>query len=214
MKSPGTAAFRTLFSLPRLKATWKELRKELSKVQVRDCLDYLEIDLESESWLRQTRDKILNGTYHPQHPGRFEVAKSNGAFRVITLPGIQDVLVYRHICNDIYRRAKPAEPPGAYFSRRFRMEPVGQKIDDISSFDYLTFFHVWIRYNNYRKLLSLSGLFRAVLVTDITNYFDSVQHSLLLEYLAPFGVPRQALGTLGKLLDVLRACRENTDLCV
>lgn len=200
---PATS-FRALFTLPRLKTTWRLLRKELSKVSVRDCIDYLESDLGSYQWLRKVQQELLEGTYQPKHPGRREEAKSNGAFRIITVPFLDDVLVFRHLADYIYRRAKPHEPPQAYFSRRFPLLPIGRKIDRLSDDDYLTFFHVWLRYSNYRKHLGLSHLYNYIVVTDITNYFDSIQHSLLLEYLAPYGVPRQALGVLGKLLDVLR----------
>ncbi|MBN2584563.1 MAG: RNA-directed DNA polymerase [Planctomycetes bacterium] len=41
-------------------------------------------------------------------------------------------------------------------------------------------------------------------MTDITNYFDSISHQLLLEYLAPLGLPRKAVGLLGRLLEALK----------
>jgi hypothetical protein len=43
-----------------------------------------------------------------------------------------------------------------------------------------------------------------LVVTDITNYFDSIQHDLLMEYLAPLGLPRKAIALLGRLLEVLK----------
>jgi hypothetical protein len=201
-KAPKT--FESLCSIKRLQATWKTLRKEISRVPVRDCIDYMETDVRSYHWLRGIQRRLLDGTYHPLQPGRREDAKSNGSFRVITVPHIDDVLVFRHLADDVYRRAKPLEPLGSFFSRRFSFEPIGKKIDRLSDTDYLAFFHVWLRYSNYRKHLGLSGLFKFIVVADISNYFESIQHVLLLEYLAPYGVPREALGVLGKLLDVLR----------
>lgn len=206
MKTAGKTvpSLRELCTLPRLQSTWRILRKEISKAPVRDCLDYLENDATSYSWLKQIQERLLDGTYRPHPPGRREEAKSNGAYRVITVPAIDDVAVFRHLADYVYRRAKMYEPPGSYFSRRFAFAPIGKKMDRLSDTDYLAFFDVWLRYNYYRKHLGLCDLFKYVVVTDITNYFESIQHTLLLEYLATYGVPREALGVLGKLLDVLR----------
>jgi hypothetical protein len=74
----------------------------------------------------------------------------------------------------------------------------------ISNEDYQHFFHIWLRYNQYRKQLLLNRIDHVVIVTDIANYFDSIQHSLLFDCLAQYGLPREVTGILGKLLDVLR----------
>ncbi len=155
-------------------------------------------------WLARTNHRLVNGTYRPVQPGRREVAKREGAYRVVTAPAIEDIVVFRHICDYIYARAFRAEPPGAFFSQRFGRHPIGKKLDSISDEEYADFFEVWMRYDEYRTLLGLSGMYKFIVVTDISSYFDSIQHSLLLEYLAPYGVPREALGVLGQILDVLR----------
>ena len=138
------------FSLSRLQGTWSALRKEITKAPFRDCIDYLELDVTSADWLGRISRRLVDGTYRPQEPGRRETAKSAGAFRVITAPTIEDVVVYRHIADHVYELARPNEPRGAYFSRRHRVEPVGQKVDEISDEDYATFFRIWLRYNDYR----------------------------------------------------------------
>ncbi len=56
----------------------------------------------------------------------------------------------------------------------------------------------------YRNLIGLSGLYKYIVTTDITNYFESIQHGLLFEYLAQYGLPREAVGVLGKLLEALK----------
>lgn len=196
--------FQALCSLGRLRSTWKALRKELTRVPDRDCIDYLEFDMTSPERLRRLQRKLLSGTYQPQHPSRREAAKSQGAFRTITWPAIEDVVVFRLLCDFLYERARSIEPENAFFSRRHDFTPLGKKIDELPGDDYEHFFQVWIRYANYRKHIGLNGLYNFLVTTDISNYFDSIQHPLLLEYLAPFGLPRQASGILGKLLDELR----------
>ncbi len=204
MSNPPRAELEALFSLRRLSSTWRDLRKELTKSDFRDCVDYLEIDLYGDEWLGRLRQRIVSGTYRPQEPGRREAAKASGVFRVITSPAIEDLLVYRHICDEIYERAISSEPRGSFFGRRHVKEAVGTKIDRLSDEDYESFFEIWLRYDEYRKRLLMNDLFKFMLITDISNYFEEIQHPLLMEYLAPYHLPRQALGILGQLLAMLR----------
>ena len=196
----------TLFSMPKLRRTWKQLRKELARTGTRDCIDYLDIDTDSERWLSKTRKAVLSGAYTPQHPSWFEVAKRNGAYRTVTRPALRDVLVFRHICDGIYDVACALEPPGAFFSRRHGTTRIGKKVDseDEDGIEYEGFFQVWMRYKAYREHIGLTKPHRVVVVSDISNYFDSIQHALLIEQLAPLGIARQTLGLLGRFLDVLR----------
>jgi hypothetical protein len=52
----------------------------------------------------------------------------------------------------------------------------------------------------------LNGVYEVLVVTDITNYFDSIQHDLLVEYLSPLRLPRKAMGLLGRLLEAFKPC--------
>ncbi|MEO7733088.1 MAG: RNA-directed DNA polymerase [Kofleriaceae bacterium] len=196
----------TLFSMPKLRRTWKQLRKELARTGTRDCIDYLDIDTDSERWLSKTRKVVLSGAYTPQHPAWFEVAKRNGAYRTVTRPALRDILVFRHICDGIYDVACAHEPPGAFFSRRHGPTKIGKKVDSTEEegIEYAGFFEVWMRYKAYRERVGLTRPHRVVVVSDISNYFDSVQHALLIEQLAPYGLARQTLGLLGRFLDILR----------
>jgi hypothetical protein len=180
------------------------LRVELTKAPFRDCVDFIEFDLDSERWLRSLSSSVVSGAYRPQEPTRREAAKGNGVYRTITSPAIDDLLVYRHIADYVYEQARSKEISGAFFSRRYRKEPVGKKLESITDDEYDTFFEIWLRYSKYREQLLRSGLYEFLLLTDISNYFESILHELLLEYIAPHGLPREALGVLAQLLDVLR----------
>lgn len=217
VSSPGSAAttsnspsvsrrlgFEELFSAPRLRRTWNQLRKELTKTLVRDCIDFAEFDLYMTDWIKTLSAEVVLGSYQPIPPARREESKTAGAYRTITAPSVRDGLVYRHICDYAYELARPEEWKGAFFSRRHRLEAVGPKVDKIDDHDYSAFFEIWRRYAAYRKHIGLSGLYSVLVVTDLSNYFESIQHELLYEHLGSLGIPRKALGVLGKLLEVLR----------
>ena len=191
--------FESLISLDNLRSTWRQLRREVREQAVRDPVDWLDWSVTVDATLPQLRESLLNGRYVPCTPIRYELAKSKGAYRVITVPNIRDCIVYRLLCDEALRVATPQKVPGAFFSRRHQMTPVGQTlaISDPSS----GFYEIWKRYNQYRARTLLSGLYEVLVVTDISNYFDSIAHELLMEYLSPLGLPRKAVGLLGRILE-------------
>jgi len=195
--------FEELFSQGSLRRTWIQVRKELRKVELRDVVDWLDWAALIDGTLPRIRKQVISGDYQPMPPARYELAKRRGAFRYMTIPSVRDSLVFRHISDAALERAAPFAIEGAYFSRRHAANPVGRAVEPNDD-DYEHFFDVWIRYNNYRTRTLLSDIYEVLVVTDISNYFDSIEHDLLLEYLAPLGLPRKAVGVLGKLLEVLK----------
>jgi hypothetical protein len=195
--------FSDLVSLKNLRQAWTSIRKEAKKHRVRDPIDCLDWANTIEATLAQIREHLLSGEYTPSPPTRYTLAKSKGAFRVMTIPNIKDALVYRLICNWAYELALPAKVPGAFFSRRHKTSPVGEtfNLEDDPS---LRFFDVWLRYHEYRTLTLLNQPYEVLVVSDITNYFDSISHALLLEYLCPLGLPRKAIGLLGRILEAFK----------
>jgi hypothetical protein len=167
-------------------------------------LDFVEFQIETKNRLLELRQKILSGTYEPVSPSRFESAKGSGAYRIITIPDVEDIIVYRLISDEVYRLAQKYESPNAFYSRRHGRTPIGQKIDRLESDEYERFFPVWKRYNQYRSKTLLHDLYNVLVITDISNYFDSIQHPLLFEYLMPLGLSRETIGLLGRLLQALR----------
>ena len=204
-KTPRTEQerFSTLFSLERLRKTWTAIRREAKNHRVRDPIDCLDWAESIESSLPQIRASLLSGDFSPLPPGRYELAKARGSFRIITVPNIRDALVYRVICDKTLELALPYKVRGSFFSRRHDPTPVGRtyKLQDDP---YLRFFEVWLRYQTYRTQTLLNDIYDVLVVTDITNYFDSISHELLIEYLAPLGLPRKSMGLLGRLLEALK----------
>ena len=76
-------------------AAWKTIRKALRNVSVRDVVDFLEYDVDPDVWINRQLRQIRDGTYEPNSPTRFTLAKSKGFSRVMTLPAIHDLVLYR-----------------------------------------------------------------------------------------------------------------------
>jgi hypothetical protein len=196
--------FAYLVSLGRLRSTWRAVRKEARDHDVRDPLDCLDWAVTIEASLPQIQATLLSGDYVPAPPARYVLAKSKGSFRLMTVPNIRDALVYRLICDEALNLASPAKVKGAFFSRRHQKVPIGRMFNVDEDDPYCRFFDIWLRYHQYRTLTMLNSPYEVLVVTDITNYFDSISHELLKEYLAPFGLPRKAIGLLGRILEVFK----------
>ena len=203
--APVAQDFETFFSLGRLRATCNRIRKEIRLLSARDAVDWTDWFLGLDTSLARLRELILSGEYTPSPPSRYEVGKSKGAFRVMTSLNICDAIVYRHISDAALELALPWKVKGAFFSRRHAATPIGQAFSIPDDDPYLRFWDIWLRYNEYRTRTLLQQPYDCLVVTDITNYFESIQHELLIEYLSPLGLPRKAMGLLGRLLEVLQA---------
>ena len=201
--SLGDPEFSELFSLGRLRKTWRVIRREIRGLEVRDVLDWLDWSVSLDSSLLELQRVVIDGSYTPSPPTRYEVGKAKGSYRVITALNIRDALVYRHLSEDAYQKSLRFKIPGAYFSWRQHSSPVGKTLSLTEDFYYRSF-EVWLRYNEYRTRTMLSGIYEVLVVTDIANYFDSISHDILLEYLAPLGLPRKAVALLGRMLEAFK----------
>lgn len=96
-------------------AAWKAIRKMLRVSSARDVIDYLEYDVDPEVWIKRLLRQIEDGTYVPDVPARFVVAKSNGFTRTMTTPSVPDATLYRALVDSFYRRLRRYEVKHAYF---------------------------------------------------------------------------------------------------
>ena len=198
------AAFVKQFGVGSLIATATQLRQEVRQVRARDVVDWIDFFATLERSVIELRKAIISGAYSPSPPSRYEYPKGKGAYRIVTVPSIRDAIVYRHISDEALRRAIDSKVQGAFFSRRFSATAVGPTFNFDPVDPYYKFFVVWLTYHQYRSRTLLSQPHDVLVVTDISNFFDSIQHELLLEYLAPLGLPRKSVGLLGRLLEAFK----------
>jgi hypothetical protein len=197
------ARFVALVSPARLRATWTLVRREARQHRIRDVVDFLDWARSIDETLPELSRSLVTGEYAPAPPARYELAKARGSFRTITVPSLRDALVYRLICDEALTLATPEKVPGAFFSRRHSATPVGRTFS-VDEDPYLQFFEIWKRYQQYRTKTLLNTPYDVLVVADISNFFDSISHEMLMEYLSPLGLPRKGIGLLGRLLEALK----------
>ena len=192
--------------------TWKIIRKELRNASARDVIDFVDYDVDPEKWIKRLLDQISSGRYEPAPPLRFTIGKSNGFSRTMTQPSIPDLVLYRTIVDAIYRKALTREHRHVYFKRERLQQAQSvaqqQAVQQMSSAAQYGMtsqrsFYNWLKYAQYRKHLLLQATHPYLVVTDITNFFDSVLHSHVEEALRGLPVIPRMLGLLFFLLERL-----------
>ena len=200
---------------------WKAIRKELRGASCRDVVDYLEYDVDPDVWINRLLRQISQAQYEPSTPTRFTLGKSLGFSRTMTFPAVPDLVLYRAIVDFIYRRAHRREQPHVYFKRDilFKVqqkaaEEASEIMKDVAA-DYRRIeekrFLTWLKYDQYRKLLISKRIHPYFVITDVTNFFDSILHSHVAEALRWLRLPPRIVGLLFFLLERLAIRQDYTD---
>ncbi len=187
---------------------------------IRDVVDFLEYEIDPEVWIRRLLRQIAQGTYEPDSPTRFLLAKSSGFTRTMTMPSIPDLVLYRTLVDNFYQRLRRYEARHAYFERhaieaaqqRAASEALEQ-MDPISSSPPTTRqrYLAWLKFDEYRRHLILDEVYEYIVTVDIANYFDTILHSRLAESLQRAGAHPETVGLLFFLIERLSIRREQTD---
>ena len=192
--------------------TWKIIRAELRNATIRDVIDFVDYDIDPDKWILRLLDQISSGRYEPAAPFRFTIGKSSGFSRTMTQPAIPDLVLYRTIVDAIYRKALKSEHKHVYFKRErlqqaqsFASQHAAQQMNSATQYRMTSqrSFYNWLRYAQYRKHLLLQAVHPYLVVTDITNFFDSVLHSHVEEALRGLPGFSRIIGLLFFLLERL-----------
>jgi hypothetical protein len=193
-------------------STWKIIRAELRNASIRDVIDFVDYDVDPDKWIQRLLDQLSSGKYEPAMPFRFTIGKSNGFSRTMTQPAIPDLVLYRTIVDAIYLKALKREHKHVYFKREHLQQ--AQNVAQHQAVQQMNWatqyrmtsqrsFYNWLRYAQYRKYLLLQAIHPYLVVTDITNFFDSLLHSHVEEALRGLSVVPRMLGLLFFLLERL-----------
>jgi len=178
----------------------------------RDVTDHLEYDLDPDVWINRLLRQISDGHYEPTTPMRYTLAKSKGFSRLMTRPHIPDVVLYRAIADYLYRKAKRSQVKHAYFLRATLNQVVKDaeqeareklEVDAQYRTGSKRSFLQWLKFDQYRKHLIFDHVHRFIVVTDITNFFDSVLYDRIEERLYGLRAPPRMIGLLFFILEKL-----------
>lgn len=165
--------------------------------------------------------QIASGLYEPLAPIRFTLAKSGGFKRRLALPTVPDLVLYRAIADFVHRKAQRYQQPHVYY-RRVDLQQATEAaataakrdLQELASFYRFTSrksLENWKDYEQYRRQLILKKLYPYIVITDITNFFDSVLHSEVSNAFRNYPVPSRLIGLLFFLLERLAIRADYSD---
>ncbi|MEQ8667461.1 MAG: RNA-directed DNA polymerase [Rhodospirillales bacterium] len=194
---------------------WKLIRKELRNSAKRDVVDYLEFDISPEVWIHRLCRQVRTLKFEPARPSTFFIAKGGGFNRRMATPSIPDAVLYRAIVDWLYSRASKFETRNAYFERK-KLDKAQREAAEAArkemGFDEFanpykstTGFLRWLCFEQFKRHLLLGEPSKFIVITDITNFFDSVLHSRVQESLHQVSAPSKMMGMLFHLLERFEA---------
>jgi len=206
--------------------SWKAVRKELKNSSIRDVVDFLDFDVNPNVWINRLLARVASGEYEPEVARRFTLGKSLGFSRVMTLPAIPDLVLYRTIVEHIYGRSQRRRHRNVYFLRdeltkvqkrafddalgRMRGAPDLHATGDRYRLVGTRSFYNWLKFNQYRKYLIFEKVYNFIIVTDIANFFDTILHSHVAEAVQGSPVSSRMTGLLFFLLERLSVRQDYT----
>lgn len=156
-----------LFSEENLRESWRNVAMKKSAPGIDD----VSVDLfarNADDRLRKLHDSLVEGGYSPQPLIVFQKEKRNGAFRELTIPTVSDKIVAKTAADFEVRKFNYALEPQSYAYRPHRSPLKAVSVVE--------------------KALK-SGEVTHVSRIDITDFFDTMNHSILGNMLLQFGNP-------------------------
>lgn len=134
-----------------------------------DMYDYYDFHTGKNNFFEKLYSDILSGNYRPRPPLHIRAEKSKGIFRRIAIPCAEDALILQVIVDYITPALIKAAPSENSFYSRSHVSPLMGKTGIAA--DYV-WFHRWLEFSGRR--INLSNSFKYIVITDISNFFDSI----------------------------------------
>ena len=178
-----TIGIETILEPAVLRKVWRDVRRQERQVHltqiplVRDSTGGIAFELSLSDVLQNLRLRVLDGTYRPHAPILVEVAKSNLLHRRLSFLAFEDRLILGGLVQAATASLMKNKPAWVSFGRLDHGKHKSKEQEN-DSFDYESWWTKWLQY---RKLVSvIEGDTNPLLVvSDITNFFGSIDLSLL-----------------------------------
>ncbi len=175
-----------------LELAWRRVLTDARDDLVPDPLSYEDFIPKKAEILGNVRKKLQRG-YSPSSLLHMDVPKSKLAMRPGSVPAIEDRLVYTAVVGS-FAEGIDGSLEDESIVPSYRVASKRKK--------YLFKFGIkqWFKFQDLMRQAYSDG-YKYALVTDLTAYFDHINHELLLGQLRSLGVPDQKLTLLKTLLD-------------
>jgi hypothetical protein len=160
-----------IFTKAKVISIWRKIvKKQLRDAVIQDLFDYYDFNYFIEDKARTIISDLKKGSYRSQSPLVYKIEKKYGVCRHMILPQPMDALVLQTLTEHIYPKIKKKAPTKNAFYSRNRSN--SKKPHEISEFDSFSWLENWKRMQ--KEIYRFNQDKNFIVVTDLTNYFDSV----------------------------------------
>lgn len=169
-----------LITRKNLRLAWRRITSSSDaryKAFFRPMLEAYEISYEKN--LEDLRQRIKNRAYDPQSPIRFYVPKPSGLQRPLTLLHLEDQIVYQALTNLFAEKIREKRAKLVYESTYSNV---------LGKVDSPFFLEKWQKgYSRLKRNIKskFKGGYTWIAVFDISAFYDTIPHQLLLKVLVP-----------------------------
>ncbi len=200
MKSPKFRLrkqdLESVITTSNIKTTWKGTVRDAMKRQfIEDPVEFLDINLSISSVASNLTTLVVDGEYVPHVPTRILSEKSKGLCRQIVVPHPYDCLVLQCLSNNLYPFLKKNAPHNSAYYQPDR--GFNSKIANKTGYSGL---QAWLNFQ--KAILEFSKTRPIVVVSDIANYYDTINYHSLRNVLANY-IPDQKESVLDLTLHIL-----------
>lgn len=160
-----------IFSKKNICDIWRKIvRNQLRKADILDIFDYYDFNYNIEARATLLRINLLNGTYQPSLPLIYRCEKKLGVCRHIILPQPIDALVLQVITEAIRKEIIEEQPSkNSYYSQDKHNVSKPHEIEEYG----LNWRQLWKTMQ--RKIYKFHAEKELLIVTDLSNYYDSIE---------------------------------------
>lgn len=170
---------KRVFDKRNITSIWRTIVKnQLRSLDLKDIYDYYDFNYNIDDRATAIRNEILGGAYKAQSPLIYKIEKKLGICRHLMIPQPTDAVIMQVITEAIYLKIQEKQPSkNAFYSRDRHSVDFSHRISDT---EYeKNWRKQWKKLQ--KKIYSFSSSKKLIAVTDLTNYFDSIDLTALRE---------------------------------
>lgn len=159
-----------IFEKKNITDVWRKIvRDQLRNLDLKDLYDHYDFNFNIESRAEAIRNDILGGTYKVSQPLIYRIEKKFGICRHLVIPQPIDALVLQVLVEYVAEEILKNQPsPNAYYSRDKHNVKSPHTIEEYG----LTWRQQWKQLQ--KKIYNFQEEKKFITVTDLTNYYDSI----------------------------------------
>lgn len=193
-----------VFSKKNIADVWRKIvRDQLRKASdIYDIFDYYDFNYNIDERALIIRAEILNGDYQCSRPLIYRLEKKLGICRHIIMPQPVDSLVLQIITEALYREIIAKQPsPNAFYSRDKHNVQKPHEIDEYG----MHWLGLWKKLQ--KVIYQFGEMKELVVVTDLSNYYDSIDMGGLRKAITHFVDGKEVLlDLLFKIIEKITWC--------